>query len=91
MSHTHYRLTLELSVPDAIAPDRVLRLLRDIPVPGTPIRCIVVPVPATTASGARVPSPAGRTAPAATATSQGPVTGARRLRLVPAGVTEVSR
>ena len=51
MTHTHYRLVLELSVPHAIAPDRVVRLLRDIPVPGTPIRCTVTPVPVTVAPG----------------------------------------
>jgi len=51
MTHTHYRFVLELFVPDAIAPDRVVRLLRDIPVPGTPIRCTVTPVAVTVAPG----------------------------------------
>lgn len=51
MAHTQYRLVLELSVPDAIAPDRVVRLLRDVPVPGTPIRYTVTPVRVTAAAG----------------------------------------
>lgn len=57
MAHTHYRLVLELQVPDAIAPDRVVRLLRDIPEPGTPIRCTVTRVPAEIdAAGPRSPA-----------------------------------
>jgi hypothetical protein len=91
MSHTHYRLTLELSVPDAIAPDRVLRLLRDIPVPGTPIRCVVTPVPATVAPGAPARVRVGRPAPAATESGGASAPGARTLRLVTTDVTEVSR
>lgn len=57
MAHSHYRLVLELSVPDAIAPDRVVRLLRDVPAPGTPIRCTVTRVPAAIDSSGRQPSP----------------------------------
>jgi len=90
MAHTHYRLTLELSVPDAFAPDRVLRLLRDLPVPGTPIRCIVVPVPVAPVPGGpmsarpAVPVPVG-----APPRQAGRV---RTLTLVPAPVkSEVSR
>lgn len=45
MARSSYRLVLDLLVPDAIAADHVVRLLREIPVPGTPIRCLVTPVP----------------------------------------------
>jgi hypothetical protein len=62
MAHPQYRLTLELSVPEAITADRIVRLLREIPVPGTAICWTVSPIPAPSVRrepGTGVPAAAG--------------------------------
>lgn len=40
-SPSSYRLILELDVPDAVAPLRVARLVREVAVPGTAVVCRV--------------------------------------------------